>query len=94
MDDINALLLARAPNMIFTRRLAITTFLVGTSSLAFSGFVLYPWHHRLDDDFKELMIYTKTKETERMEELTRIKAAVERMEADQKRRYDKGWHWI
>jgi hypothetical protein len=82
------------PRMFFTRSMSITTFLIGTSSLAFSGFVLYPWHHRLDDDFKELMADRKRKERERLEELTRIRAALERLEVMGKNRYDKGWHWL
>jgi hypothetical protein len=41
--------------MLWTRGFSLTNFLLGTSSLAFSLMVLYPWHHRLDDDFRELM---------------------------------------
>jgi hypothetical protein len=74
--------------------MSITTFLIGTSSLAFSGFVLYPWHHRLDDGFKELMADRKVKELERLQELVRIRQALERLEMEEKKRYDRGWHWV
>ena len=80
--------------MLFTRGMSITTFIVGTSSLAFSGFVLYPWHHEIDQDFKALMDDRKLKERERLEELTKIRVQLERLEQTQKERYEKGWHWI
>ena len=80
--------------MLFTKSMSVTTFVIGASSLAFSGFVLYPWHHRIDDDFKQLMDDRKRKEQERMEELTRIRLALERLELMGKKRYDKGWHWL
>lgn len=80
--------------VVFSRSMSVTTFLIGASSLAFSGLVLYPWHHRLDDDFKALMQDRKAKEQERIEELTRIRAALESLEARGKERYEKGWHWL
>jgi hypothetical protein len=80
--------------MLFTRGMSITTFLVGISSLAFSGFVLHPWHHEIDQDFKVLMNDRKLKEHERLQELTKIRIQLERLEQTQKERYEKGWHWI
>jgi hypothetical protein len=80
--------------MLFTRGMSITTFIIGASSLAFSSFVLYPWHRELDADFKALMDDRKLKERERLEELTKIRIQLERLEQTQKERYQKGWHWI
>lgn len=40
--------------MRFTRGFSLTNFAIGSSALCFQIFVLYPWHQRLDDDFKEL----------------------------------------
>lgn len=40
--------------MMITRGFSLTNFAIGTSALCFQIFVLYPWHQRLDDDFKEL----------------------------------------
>lgn len=80
--------------MLITRGFSLTNFVIGTSSLAFSGFVLYPWHHHLDGDFSNLMADRKLKEQERLEELRRIGAALERLERMEKKRYEKGWHWL
>jgi len=80
--------------MLITRGFSLTNFVIGTSSLAFSAFVLYPWHHRLDKDFAELMADRKLKESQRLEELEKISASLERLEAMGKARYDKGWHWL
>lgn len=74
--------------------MSITTFIIGTCSFAFSGFVLYPWHHCLDEDFKTLMQDRKLKEHERLEELIRIRGTLENLEAREKERYQKGWHWL
>ena len=78
--------------MPFTRGMSITTFIIGASSLAFSSFVLYHWHRELDADFKALMDDRKLKERERLEELTKIRIQLERLEQTQKERYQKGWH--
>jgi hypothetical protein len=40
--------------MIVTRGFSLTNFIIATSALGFQVFVLYPWHERLDDDFREL----------------------------------------
>ncbi|KAL5347510.1 hypothetical protein ACLOAV_007822 [Pseudogymnoascus australis] len=40
--------------MMITRGFSLTNFAIGTSALCFQMFILYPWHQRLDDDFKEL----------------------------------------
>lgn len=42
------------PTMQIARRFSITNFAIATSALAFQVFVLYPWHNKLDQDFKEL----------------------------------------
>ncbi|KAI0974149.1 hypothetical protein F4678DRAFT_424771 [Xylaria arbuscula] len=41
-------------NMIITRAISLTNFLVATSALGFQVCVLYPWHKQLDDDFEKL----------------------------------------
>ncbi len=40
--------------MLIARRFSVTNFLIATSALAFQVFVLYPWHEKLDEEFKEL----------------------------------------
>jgi hypothetical protein len=40
--------------MIISRGFSLTNFIIGTSALSFQMFVLYPWHERLDQDFKDL----------------------------------------
>ncbi|KAJ5365643.1 hypothetical protein N7517_008529 [Penicillium concentricum] len=40
--------------MWITRGISIINFGVASSALAFQVFVLYPWHHQLDDEFKAL----------------------------------------
>ncbi|GLA80731.1 hypothetical protein AtubIFM56815_001563 [Aspergillus tubingensis] len=41
-------------NMIVTRGISLTNFVVASSALAFQVFVLYPWHKQLDDGFEAL----------------------------------------
>ena len=40
--------------MIITRGFSLTNFVIGGSALVFQVFVLYPWHHKLDQDFEAL----------------------------------------
>ncbi|KIW32113.1 uncharacterized protein PV07_03683 [Cladophialophora immunda] len=40
--------------MIFTRGVSLTNFVIATSALGFQVFVLYPWHERLDEEFRRL----------------------------------------
>lgn len=40
--------------MIITRGFSFTNFAIASTALCFQVFVLYPWHHRLDDDFQDL----------------------------------------
>ena len=40
--------------MRITRLISMTNFAVATSALGFQVFVLYPWHHQLQDDFNSL----------------------------------------
>ncbi|KAJ5154799.1 uncharacterized protein N7500_010238 [Penicillium coprophilum] len=40
--------------MWITRGISLINFGVASSALAFQVFVLYPWHHQLDDEFKSL----------------------------------------
>ncbi|KAF8857385.1 hypothetical protein BDZ45DRAFT_623867 [Acephala macrosclerotiorum] len=40
--------------VLMARRFSITNFVIASSALAFQVFVLYPWHEKLDEDFKNL----------------------------------------
>lgn len=40
--------------MFITRGISLVNFAVASSALAFQVFVLYPWHHQLDNEFKDL----------------------------------------
>jgi hypothetical protein len=40
--------------MWITRGISLVNFTVASSALAFQVFVLYPWHNKLDDEFKAL----------------------------------------
>lgn len=39
---------------LFQKVLPVVNFIIGTSALSFQMMVLYPWHHQLDADFREL----------------------------------------
>lgn len=63
--------------MIITRGFSLTNFVIATSALGFQVFVLYPWHHRLDEDFQDLkkehLRVLEGAEKARMSELKEIK---------------------
>jgi hypothetical protein len=40
--------------MFFSRTFSVTNFVIASSALCFQVLVLYPWHHRLEEDFQEL----------------------------------------
>jgi hypothetical protein len=40
--------------MLVTRGFSLTNFVIGSSALCFQIFVLYPWHHKLDEEFTSL----------------------------------------
>lgn len=40
--------------MLITRGFSLTNFVIGSSALCFQIFVLYPWHEKLEEEFKEL----------------------------------------
>lgn len=40
--------------MLITRGFSLTNFIIGTSALTFQVFVLFPWHEKLDREFKTL----------------------------------------
>lgn len=40
--------------MLITRGFSLTNFIIASSALCFQVCVLYPWHHRLDDEFNKL----------------------------------------
>lgn len=40
--------------MIITRGFSLTNFIIASSAFGFQVCVLYPWHHKLEDEFKKL----------------------------------------
>jgi hypothetical protein len=40
--------------MVVARRFSIVNFAIASSALYFQVFVLYPWHEKLDEDFRKL----------------------------------------
>ncbi|EHY60564.1 hypothetical protein ABEF95_010389 [Exophiala dermatitidis] len=71
---------------LIARRFSITNFMIATSALAFQVFVLYPWHNKLDEDFKELkeenLKLMKEIENKRLLELKEIKEGFSRLRAN------------
>ncbi|KAJ5886482.1 uncharacterized protein N7473_009156 [Penicillium subrubescens] len=63
--------------MIITRGFSLTNFVIASSALCFQVCVLYPWHHKLEDEFKELKIehlrLLKENEESRLKELKVIR---------------------
>jgi aminopeptidase-like protein len=48
-------------NAFLRKFLPIVNFAIATAALGFQVFVLYPWHHQLEEDFKELQHQQETK---------------------------------
>lgn len=72
--------------MLFTRAFSLTNFLIASTALAFQVGVLYPWHHELDAEFKELkkeyrelLAEQRTEREERLKELSLIRKEIEKM---------------
>lgn len=40
--------------MIITRGFSLTNFVIASSAFCFQVCVLYPWHHKLEGEFKQL----------------------------------------
>jgi hypothetical protein len=63
--------------MIITRGFSLTNFVIASSAFCFQVFVLYPWHHQLDDEFKQLkadhLRLLQEGERNRLEELKSIR---------------------
>lgn len=72
--------------MLIARRFSITNFMIATSALAFQVFVLYPWHNKLDEDFKELkqenLRLMQEMEKGRLLELKELKESFSRLQAN------------
>lgn len=72
--------------MLIARRFSITNFAIATSALAFQVFVLYPWHNKLDEDFKDLkqenLRLLQQVENVRTEQLKEIREAFGRMKVN------------
>lgn len=68
---------------LITRSFSVVNFTIASSALAFQVFVLYPWHHKLDEDFEELkrehLRYTREAEVKRLEELQGIRTELNKM---------------
>lgn len=43
-----------AYTIVIARRFSVTNFAIGISALSFQVLVLYPWHQKLDEDFKQM----------------------------------------
>ncbi|PYH40226.1 uncharacterized protein BP01DRAFT_308835 [Aspergillus saccharolyticus JOP 1030-1] len=63
--------------MLITRGFSLTNFVIASSALCFQVCVLYPWHEKLEDDFKELkkehLRLLQENEENRVRELQSIK---------------------
>lgn len=74
--------------MIITRGFSLTNFVIATSALCFQAFVLYPWHTKLDDEFKSLktehLHLLEENEKSRMKELRSISEQLSALEASRK----------
>jgi hypothetical protein len=40
--------------MLYTKALTLTNFAIASTALGFQVFALYPWHTKLDSEFKKL----------------------------------------
>jgi hypothetical protein len=40
--------------MVVARRFSVVNFAIASSALCFQVFVLYPWHEKLDENFRKL----------------------------------------
>ena len=73
---------------MITRGFSLTNFVIASSALAFQVFVLYPWHHRLDEDFEDLknehLRVLHVGEVERAKELKGIREALDKLEQRRK----------
>lgn len=63
--------------MLITRGFSLTNFVIASSALVFQTCVLYPWHHKLEDEFRELkaehLRLLKEGEENRVKELRSIR---------------------
>ncbi|CAG8339193.1 unnamed protein product [Penicillium salamii] len=67
--------------MIITRGFSLTNFVIASSAFCFQVCVLYPWHHRLDEEFQHLkaehLRLLKEGEDDRLKELRSIRELLE-----------------
>ena len=78
---------------LITRAFSATNFLIATTALGFQVGVLYPWHHELDAEFKELkkeyrelLKEQRLEREERLKELSLIRKEIEKVASAKK-----GW---
>jgi hypothetical protein len=68
---------------IFTKGVSLTNFVIASSALGFQVFVLYPWHHQLDNEFKRLkeehLQIMRTGEEARRDELKNINEQLQKL---------------
>ncbi|KAF1961723.1 hypothetical protein CC80DRAFT_488155 [Byssothecium circinans] len=74
--------------MLITRGFSLTNFVIGSSALCFQIFVLYPWHEKLEEEFRELKkeharLLEDTKQNQR-NELKGIREQLELLNAGKK----------
>ncbi|KAJ5326277.1 uncharacterized protein N7506_009379 [Penicillium brevicompactum] len=66
--------------MIITRGFSLTNFVIASSAFCFQVCVLYPWHHRLDEEFRQLkeehLRLLKEGESDRLRELRSIRCNI------------------
>ena len=79
--------------MLFARAFSLTNFFIASTALAFQVGVLYPWHHELDEEFKELKHeYRELMEEQRAERQERLKElSLIRKEIHEVAERRKGW---
>ncbi|KAL6712322.1 hypothetical protein ACN47E_000199 [Coniothyrium glycines] len=83
--------------MLITRGFSLTNFVIGSSALAFQMLVLYPWHEKLDAEFKALQqeharLLLEMRATHTQE----LKGIREQLEAVNQQRQQQGqsrWLW-
>ena len=80
--------------VLFTRGLPLTSFIIASTALAFQVGVLYPWHHELDTEFKELkqeyrvlLAEQRAEREQRLKELSLIREEIQKVAGAK----GKGW---
>lgn len=74
--------------MLITRGFSLTNFVIASSALCFQVCVLYPWHEKLDEEFRilkaEHLSLLKEHEENRLKELRTIESRLRFISGSQK----------